>query len=188
MKSPLKALLIAGLATLALMLAIQTRAQSPGPQTEIVTCDGPISEKKPSLEATKEAPVLIGWIVAQTHWTLHEPPPIRLIASAEMTKMYSDGEPNHPKIEALYSLKDHIIYLTEGWHPNKLGDRSKLLHELVHHLQFLNGIKATCPQESEWQAYQLQVDWLREQGVDDPLELLGINPLFIYIIAHCPEF
>lgn len=102
--------------------------------------------------------------------------------------MFTGGEPTDLNIEALYSNKDRTVYLSTDWRPNDLRDRSALLHELVHHLQYLNGIKASCPQEYEWQAYHLQVDWLHEQGVEDPLELLGVSPLFIYLLSQCPDF
>ena len=60
-----------------------------------------------------------------------------------------------------------------------------LLHELVHHLQYLNNVKVTCATEYEGQAVQLQVTWLREQEVDNPIDLLGIDPRFLLMLRQC---
>ena len=150
--------------------------------------DLPAADDASCVEATKQASALTAWIIGRTRWTAHEVPPIRLVSSAQLKQMYSGGIPTDLVIGAAYSDRDHVIYLSEHWRPNNLRDRSALLHELVHHLQYLNGVKATCPHEYEWQAYHLQVDWLREQGVEDPLEFLGISPMFIYSLSACPEY
>jgi len=160
---------------------------------DIVPCaeegrDRSVADSKSSVEATDQAAALIDWIVARTHWTVHATPPIRLIPPAEIKTMFAGEKPTDLNIESLYSNKDHVIYLSNRWNSNALRDRSALLHELVHHLQYLNGVKVACPEEYEWQAYHLQADWLHEQGVEDPLNLIGISPLFIYMLAHCPEF
>jgi hypothetical protein len=160
---------------------------------DVVPCseeerDRPVTGSKSSVEATEQAAALMAWIVTQTHWTVYSTPPIRLIPPAEIKAMFAGEKPTDFNIESIYSNKDHIVYLSDRWNPNALRDRSALLHELVHHLQYLNEVKAACPQEYEWQAYQLQAEWLHEQGVEDPLKLIGVNPLFIYMLAHCPEF
>jgi hypothetical protein len=38
------------------------------------------------------------------------------------------------------------------------------------------------------QAYQLQLTWLREQGIEHPYKFLGIDKLSVYIFSSCPEF
>jgi len=50
----------------------------------------------------------------------------------------------------------------------------------VHDLQVQNG-SWDCPQQMEWQAYQLQQDWLAGQGVD-----AGFNWFTIYLASRCP--
>jgi len=182
----LKRLFFAGLAAMALMLAIPTRTQSTGPQKAIVPYDGPTIDCKSSVEATKQAPVLIAWLATQTHWTILEAPPIRSIPSEEIQKLFTAEDPTGFNIEAFYSEIDHTVYLPDSWQPNNLTDRSILLHELAHHLQYLNGVKATCPGEFDWQALHLQVDWLREQEVEDPFELMGVSPLML-VLPQCDE-
>lgn len=141
MKPPLQKLLIAGLAAMTLMLAIPARAQSPGPQKGIAPCDSPINDRKSGAEATKQAHVFIAWIAAQTHWIVQETPPIRLIPTEEIQKRFTAEDPTGLHIAGFYSEKDHSIYLPDRWQPTALRDRSILLHELVHHLQYLNASK-----------------------------------------------
>jgi hypothetical protein len=138
-------------------------------------------------EAAKEADALMAWIVQQTHWTLRERPPIQFIPSTEIQKLLAGKESIDLKMEAFYSEKDHGIYLSDSWQPDDLRDRSILLHELVHHLQYLNHVKDLCPSEFEFQAFKLQVDWLREKGVEYPVDLIGIDPLILLMLGHCDE-
>jgi len=144
-------------------------------------------ESAVDLERKMIAP-LTSWIVAKTGWTIREAPPIRFIPSEQLVKMFTGEKPTDLQIKALYSDEDHSIYLPDGWRAEDLLDRSALLHELVHYLQYLNHIKAKCPAEYEWKAYELQVAWLREQGVEDPLKLMGISAVAIYVFSRCPEF
>ena len=182
----LQKLFIGGLAAMALMLATPAWAQSPGPQKGIVPSDSSTINRKSSVEAIKQAHVLIAWIAMQAHWTILDAPPIRLIPSEEIQKLFTAEDPTGVNIGAFYSEKDDTVYLPDSWRSNKLRDRSILLHELVHHLQYLNRVKATCPGEFEWQALHLQVDWLSEHGIEDPFELMGLSPLFL-MLPQCDE-
>ena len=44
-----------------------------------------------------------------------------------------------------------------------------------------------CTAAHERLAYDLQIKWLREQGVDDPYALIGINELGIYMVSVCRD-
>lgn len=188
MKSPLDKVVIAGLAAMTVMLSLPAKAQFPGPQNGLSPCDSRVIDRESSVEATKQAHPLIAWIAAQTHWTVHETPPIRLIPFEETQKRFNAEEPTRLYIGAFYSEKDHTIYLPGNWHPNALRDRSILLHELVHHLQYLNHVKVTCESEYEFQAFKLQAAWLSEQGVEYPLDLMGVDLRYVLMLSHCPEF
>jgi hypothetical protein len=139
------------------------------------------------LKTVEEAASSIAWIVEKTGWTVREAPLIRFLPYAELVKIFSGGKATDYHVDALYSETDHTIYLPDSWRPDDLHDRSILLHEVVHHLQYLNNVKVTCQTEYEYQAIELQVTWLREQGVDDPLDLLHINPLFILMLRQCGD-
>jgi len=83
-------------------------------------------------------------------------------------------------------LGDSVQYGSK--HPVSLArQKSALLHELVHHVQRSNNMEMPCVAAYEWQAYDLQIKWLREQGVEDPYALIGINELGIYMLSVCRD-
>jgi hypothetical protein len=61
---------------------------------------------------------------------------------------------------AVYSDATHTIYLPEGWTGGTPAELSVLVHELVHHVQNVGGLKYACPQEREKLAYMAQERWL----------------------------
>jgi hypothetical protein len=146
--------------------------------------------QKPAEPTPKVVADLIAWIVGKTGWTNRNPPPIEVLPREQIVKMFSDEHSGADgiHIEAAYSDDRHILYLSKQWKPESLRDRAILLHELVHHLQDINKIKAACRLEYEKQAYELSIAWLRDNGVKDPYALLGIDERFIYLMSHCPEF
>ena len=131
---------------------------------------------------------LIAWIVAKTGWVVQEPPSIRFVPQTQLVEMYFGGNSssNDIQIGALYLAKSHIVYLPEKWNPNDLHDRSALLHELVHHLQALNNVKAKCLAAYDRQAFDLQFEWLREQGIQDPYKFIDIDEFTIRLLSQCP--
>jgi Domain of unknown function (DUF6647) len=141
---------------------------------------------KAEAELAKQAASLIHWITTKTGWSVHDSPPIRFVPKATLVKMFSETSTGL-HVEALYSERDHSIYLANGWRADNLRRRSILLHELVHHLQYLNHAKVTCQSEYEVQALQLQVTWLGDQGVDDPFDLIGLDPLWLMMLKKCDE-
>jgi hypothetical protein len=44
-----------------------------------------------------------------------------------------------------------------------------------------------CLAALERQAYDLQIKWLREQGVDDPYNVIKTNELGIYMVSVCRD-
>ncbi len=157
---------------------------------DIVPCDEddrdrPASDSKAGVEPAKDVASMVAWIGEKAAWAVREAPPIRFVPYADLVKIFAGGKPTDFHVEGLYSDEDHTIYLSDRWHADDLHDRSVLLHELVHHLQYLNHMKATCVSEYEWQAVELQVAWLREQGVEDPLSLMGISRLFLFMLRQC---
>jgi hypothetical protein len=80
---------------------------------------------------------------------------------------------------AVYSDAARTIYLPEGWTGSTPAELSVLVHEIVHHIQNVQGFKHECPQEREKLAYLAQDRWLglfgRSLASDfelDPLTLL----------------
>jgi hypothetical protein len=82
-------------------------------------------------------------------------------------------------IVALYDDADRAIYLPETWTGDTPTELSVLVHEMVHHLQNLAGMRFACPAAREKLAYAAQRDWLALFGRDlftdfetDPFTLL----------------
>ena len=131
--------------------------------------------------------VYIAWIASQTGLAVAGRPAIHFVTPAEIATRYGAPESNGLEYQALYSREEGTIYLPNDWHSDNLRNRSALLHELVHHVQRENDVQAPCTAALERQAYDLQVKWLREQGVDDPYGLIGTNELTIYMLSVCRD-
>ena len=129
----------------------------------------------------------IAWIVAQTGLSVPGHPPVHLVTPAEMAKRHGAPEVSGLELQALYNRTEGTIYLPQTWLPDDLRQKSALLHELVHHVQWSNNIDLPCVAAYERQAYDLQIKWLREQGVEDPYALIGINELGIYMLSVCRD-
>lgn len=62
--------------------------------------------------------------------------------------------------------KDTTIYLRISFNQTDLQDKSRLIHELVHYLQWSNGRHMTeCLGRLEVEAYELQDQWRTEHGL-----------------------
>src|SRR5262249_30358602 len=111
------------------------------------------------------------------------------VPKRELSELYyrSRDEDRSFRLQAFYNFANASIYLLDDWRPTELYDQSVLIHELVHHLQQKNGVKMRCPAALEQQAYDLQITWLREQGVEDPHLIMGANALAIHIVSECRE-
>ena len=164
--------------------AQQPQNWKPGIEKGILPSDEPM-QLDPNVVAS-----LIAWIVTKTGWANAELPQIVFVTKKQLTEMLLE-RPNAPPedvhCQALYSRNDEIIYLTKDWRCSDLRDRGNLLHELVHHLQKLNNVKARCIAEFERQAYDLQLEWLREHDVQDPYKFLDIDEFTVRMISQCRE-
>ena len=131
--------------------------------------------------------IYIAWIVAQTGLLPPDRPPIYFVSSTELAVRHGSPENSGLELQALYNRNEGSIYLPEGWAPDDLRQKSALLHELVHHVQRFNKMELPCIAAYERQAYDLQIKWLREQGVDDPYDLIKTNGLSIYMLSACRD-
>ena len=133
--------------------------------------------------------VLIAWIVTKTGMLAPPHPPVIFVPEAQLVQMFYGPKrelASVARIHALYSHQEEKIYLVTGWIIDDFLHISQLLHELVHHVQRFNKIKAPCLAAYERQAFDLQLVWLREQGVEDPYALLDINEFMIMLSSRCP--
>jgi predicted metalloprotease len=70
------------------------------------------------------------------------------------------------EVVALYDNSTSTIYLPEGWTGASVAEQSVLVHEMVHHLQNIAGLKFACGGEREKPAYLAQDKWLKQHGLE----------------------
>ena len=87
-------------------------------------------------------------------------------------------------IEALYDDKSRTIYLPEGWTGATPAEFSVLVHEMVHHLQNVAGLKYECPQEREKIAYVAQDKWLAQSG-RNLMDEFKLDPVTVLVRTKC---
>jgi len=68
------------------------------------------------------------------------------------------------------------------WDEESVRSVSYLVHELVHHAQLFSKKQYPCPEAKEYEAYNLQNQWLAEHG-EDPI----VSASFIKAMAACPN-
>lgn len=131
---------------------------------------------------------LSAWIMAQTGLAAVAPPRVEHITQIRMTEIAQGPNiaPN-PQLRALYSQKISTIYLRANWSEVSLRDQSELVHELVHHFQNTHNLQYQCGAEREKLAYELQLAWLREQGIRDPYDLLELNAFYVIMASVCRD-
>lgn len=127
----------------------------------------------------------------------YDHPRVELVSPARMNAVQSQGrlpayaqapsdagstrerQPSQRDVEALYDDASRTIYLPEGWSGNTPAEVSVLVHEMVHHLQNVAGLKFECPQAREKLAYAAQNQWLARSGRNlmDEFELDALTVL-----------
>ena len=87
----------------------------------------------------------------------------------------------------IYNNDAKTIYFRNdlGSEYSKIAQQSILVHELVHHMQYESGKYFRCRGEKEEEAYDLQNQWLIEQGEKGVQETLKLNGLFLMMITSC---
>jgi uncharacterized protein DUF6647 len=111
----------------------------------------------------------------------YEHPRVEFVPATEMVALMSKGRTadrllqpgvvvgqsdQAAEIVSVYDDSTKTIYLPVGWTSSRPADLSVLVHEMVHHLQNVAGLKFECPQEREQLAYSAQERWLGLFGHD----------------------
>lgn len=126
---------------------------------------------------------MLQWIGANSSYNvsglLTNPPEVRFCEHGA-TFIY-EGKAIHfdDRLNGVYDEKTKRICLAKPWHASSPKDRSVLLHELVHHVQFENHAWP-CPKAAEWEAYKLQETWLLEHGM-----ALDLPWVYILLDSSC---
>jgi hypothetical protein len=88
------------------------------------------------------------------------------------------------RIEAFYDDAERTIYLAEGWTGKSPAEFSVLVHEMVHHVQNVAGLKYACPGEREAPAYEAQAKWLALFGRNLGSEF-KLDPMTLFARTRC---
>lgn len=111
---------------------------------------------------------------------LSEPPKVELVSPARITaiRYQAFGVEARRDIAAMPPVSDprdtvaiyddanRTIYLPLTWTGGTAAGLSVLVHEMVHHLQNVGGIRYECPAAREELAYRAQDKWLGLFGQD----------------------
>lgn len=87
-------------------------------------------------------------------------------------------------IEACYDEPTLTILLGDDWNPGSPRDVSVVVHEMVHHLQHLDGQRFACPEAREKLAYEAQQDWLVMFGTSLE-EKFRVDPMTLLLSTKC---
>jgi hypothetical protein len=140
--------------------------QSPGADLpEIVSSDfDPI----PSDQFLEYAHSIAAWIILNSNYDAEVPLPafVKLPRATLNYIFYSQlvgGYQEQDCIEALYV--PHIMLLSEDFDMELCT--ATLVHELVHHFQYITEKTFSCTAEAEREAYDIQAKWVEESGVGE---------------------
>jgi hypothetical protein len=164
-----KALLWCALAVCAVTASIDVRPAG-ADEIERQRAEPALAFAQPLLAAIE------AWLALRFDLPSVDHPRIELVPPAKIAALRYQGLLSNPRIEsapsggagaasrsdvvAVYSDATQTIYLPEGWTGTTAAELSVLVHEMVHHVQNVGGLKYACPQEREKLAYMAQDRWL----------------------------
>lgn len=190
--------ILINIAVLALVTASPAAAQTQTGAVNPPAAEGvkPISVIQPTHALLGE---IVDWLAATSDLpAIHEYPRIEFVRPDQLARMryrglLSKNEPDSlispqstpsDDVLAIYDSQTKTIFLAEGWTGATPAERSILVHEMVHHLQYLGDVKYDCPAAREKPAYRAQNNWLHRHGLD--LEQAFELDLFsIFIKSSC---
>ena len=122
-----------------------------------------------------QAHEIAAWIVARSDYPPDIPlPAFALLPRATLNYVFFSqlvgGYQGQDCINAIYV--PHLILLAEDFEITACSDT--LVHEMVHHFQFITGKSFRCTAEAEYEAYHLQGLWTAETGIG-----IAPSPLFM---------
>jgi hypothetical protein len=135
---------------------------------------------------------------------VHRHPRIELAPTAKITSLHNqtltsisgskvavadeESQSNgSPDTVAIYDDATQTVYLPETWTGSTAVEQSILVHEMVHHVQNLLGIKYQCPQQREKLAYLAQDRWLALSGRSLAMDF-GLDPFSLLVRTTCPLY
>jgi hypothetical protein len=88
------------------------------------------------------------------------------------------------EVVAVYDDRSRTIYLPSGWTGESPAEQSILVHEMVHHLQNVAGLRYDCGGAREKPAYLAQRKWLENHGLDLEQEF-EVDMMTIVALSAC---
>ncbi len=145
---------------------------------DIETPPGPKFDPVPPDAFVEKLVEIARWIAARTDYPQGiAPPAIVLVPRATLNYVFYSqmvgGYQGQTCINAVYL--PHVLMLAEDLKDTDCSDT--LVHEMVHHFQFVTGRAFRCTAEAEREAYELQADWSHETGVGQPPSRLFMRRL-----------
>jgi hypothetical protein len=125
---------------------------------------------------------LIAWLDVNTDYVTDvELPNIVITEQGNMCYSYgieAKGLCQTTKLKGFYN-KNWTIYLEVDFNSDNLKDQSRLMHELVHYIQWYNGYdQGECWGRLESEAYALQDKWQAEHNIaesTDPFKMIMLK-------------
>jgi hypothetical protein len=87
-------------------------------------------------------------------------------------------------VAAFYHDMTRTIHLPAGWTGATAAEISILVHEMVHHLQNMAGLRYACPQAREAFAFEAQEQWLALSGRSLAGEF-GLDGMTMLVKTRC---
>ena len=113
---------------------------------------------------------LLFWIGANTEYDTNFPQPIVVMTTeGNMCEQFGINDKFRCEVSGLKGFYDEeqTIYLGTDFNPMNNHHISRLLHELVHYVQYKNGRgTGTCRGDIEVEAYDLQDKWRKTKGLE----------------------
>ena len=93
-------------------------------------------------------------------------------------------DPEIVSVAGLYNFRDGNIYLLEDEDLTTIEGQAVLIHELVHYLQYYDGIdkQVECMRELESAAYATQAEFLAQHDQEAPF-----NDMHVLLVSACRQ-
>ncbi|MCA1450163.1 hypothetical protein I6F26_26765 [Ensifer sp. IC3342] len=156
------------------------------------------SEPNHSRQATLKA--IAAWLSSEFSLPLIDEPPAIAFASARSMiglryrdvpfdqwsggSAHLDTPGERSGVVAVYDDEARTVHLPDGWTGKTPGELSVLVHEMVHHIQNVAGLKFACLEEREKTAFEAQERWLDLFGSDLEAEF-GLDPFTVLVRTNC---
>ena len=115
---------------------------------------------------------------------IHEQPRVAFVPAEAMPALRKSKGGSAAELEAFYDDATRTIHLPQGWTGGSPGELSILVHEMVHHMQNLAGLRYACAEEREKIAYAAQRQWLAIFG-RQLMEEFKLDPMTLLVRTNC---